>query len=241
MQMPMPMPHGGQRFEFHRIGRGGMLPPFFMGPQFFIPNWQVMGFPAPMTGGRWVRYYDDALLVDRDGRVMDSRYGADWDRYGDRWAYDDNGVPAYVGDGDYDPQERDYEWAERMERDGARPHDRYAHDGRPMPDRCGNPCTRVRHAPPAMPDRCDNPCTRVYQAPRPHGGYDYGYGYGYGYGCGCGPIVVTETTTTTAPTVETRTYYEYVTVERPAPRRHYRKPVRRAPPPPPRPRPGERG
>ena len=244
MHPPMPPMTGGHMMGFHHIGRGGMLPPFFMGPQFFIPNWQVMGFPAPMGGARWVRYYDDALLVDRDGRVMDGRYGWDWDRHGDGWDYDQDGVPVYVGDGRYDPDRRDYEWAERMERDGRDGHDRYAQGAHPMPDRCGNRCTRVQHAPPPPAGRCGNPCTRVYHAPPPR--YDYGYGYGYGYGCGCGPVVITETTTTTtsAPVVETRTYYEYVTVERPAPRRHYAKPVRRHAKPvyiKQRPRPGERG
>jgi hypothetical protein len=66
--------------------------------------------------------------------------------------------------------------------------------------------------------------------------------YGYG-GCGCGPVVITETTTTTAPVMEERVVYEYVT-ETVAPKRHYRKPVRRAPPrraAPLPPRPGERG
>jgi hypothetical protein len=95
------------------------------GPQFHVQNWQVFGLPQPVPGGRWIRYYDDALLIDREGRVLDGRYGWKWDRYGDRWSYDDEGVP--YRDGDYVSE--DEEWAEREERRG------YAHDGPP-------PCAR---------------------------------------------------------------------------------------------------
>jgi Ni/Co efflux regulator RcnB len=112
---------GPHRFShIRRIGRGGFVPGFWFGPQFQVRNWGMYGFPAPFAGGRWVRYYDDALLIDRDGRVHDGRYGFDWDRYGDRWGYDDRGVPIYVGDGDYEPDEDDYEWADEGDRGGYR-------------------------------------------------------------------------------------------------------------------------
>jgi Ni/Co efflux regulator RcnB len=216
--------HGGRgRFgHIQRIQRGGFVPGFWWGPQFVVRDWNMYGFPQPFHGGRWIRYYDDALLIDGRGRVHDGRYGHDWSRHGDRWGYDRQGVPVYVGDGDYEPRDDDYEWAERWERG-----DRdviVRHDG-PMPDDCGNPCTRTYHgAPPPLPR---------------HGGY----GHGYGYGCGCGPVVVTETVTTTAPVVEQVTTYEYVTEYVPhrakaAPKK--RKAVRRAPAPA-KPRPGERG
>lgn len=202
----------------HRIDRGAMIPPMFMGPQFVVQDWQMFGFPPPMPGGRWIRYYDDALLVDRDGRVMDGRYGWDWDGRGDRRM------------GDYDDDDRDGDdWAEdggygRDHRDGDRRVVRiYRHRDGPHGD-------------------CRRTCTRVFRVPAPPPPYGYGgYGDGYGSGCGCGGVTITETTTTTAPVVEMRTYYETVTEHRAAPRRHYSKPVYRAPPPPPRPRPGERG
>jgi hypothetical protein len=226
----MGMP-GGHGMGMHRIGRGGILPPFFMGPQFFVEDWQSFGFPAPLPGGHWVRYYDDALMVDRDGRVMDGRYGWDWDRHGDGGDYADQG---YDDDRGYDGD--DYGRGE-YGRDG----DEWADDG---PDRRhgGERIVRVyRHHGGPQGD-CRRICGPVDMPPPPP---PPGYGYGYGAGCGCGPVVVTETiTTTTTPVVETRTYYETVT-ERAAPRRHYvrpvrhyAKPVRRAPP---RPRPGERG
>ena len=224
----MEMRHQGQRMNppgagharrfnhIRRIDRGGMLPRPWFGPQFQIRHWGMYGFPQPFAGGRWVRYYDDALLVDRDGRVHDGRYGMDWDRYGDRWGEDERGVPVYVGDGDYEPDEGDYEWAERWEREGR--------GGRQMSR--GHGGGGYGHG-------------QGY-------GYGGGYGSAYGYGaCGCGPMVVTETVTTTAPVVEMRTWYEDVVeyvdvpVRTRAPRAKAKRVYRRAAPPPPRP--GERG
>lgn len=209
-----PMPGAGPMPGFPRIGRGGMLPPHFRTPQFFVQDWGAFGFPAPMPGGHWVRYYDDALLIDRDGRVMDSRHDWDWEGGGDRMAHHED----HDGDRDHGGDDGgDDEWAD----DGhGRGHhgDRmvrvYRHDGPPPGDyRRGG--KRKFHR-------------RLPFAPA-YSGYGYGYGYGYGAGCGCGGVVITETTTTTAPVVETRTYYETV-VERPA-RRHYAKPVYRKPVP----------
>ncbi|MEA3052881.1 MAG: hypothetical protein QOG72_1784 [Sphingomonadales bacterium] len=215
--MPGHMPGHGP--GMHRIGRGGIVPPFFIGPQFMINDWRTFGFPQPMPGGRWIRYYDDALLVDRDGRVMDGRYGWDWDRYGDRGdhadeRYDDDrdyGGDDYGRD-DYGRDDRDGggEWADGgpdRRHHGERVVRVFRHDGGDRGD-CRRSCVRVRHVPPP-----------------PQPGYGYGYGYGQAYGCGCGGVVITETTTTTAPVVEMRTYYETVTEHRAAPRRHYSKPV----------------
>lgn len=202
--------HGSTRF--HSIQRGGIIPSFWFGPQFQIGNWGSYGFSEPFDGGRWIRYYDDAYLIDRDGRVRDGRYGMDWDRYGDDWDYDDDGVPIRVGDDDYDYDDRDDEWAGDHRRgDYGDQHGDRRHDGRRG---------YAHHGPPMPPP-----------------GYGYGYGYGgYGYGWGWGPVIVTETIVTTAPVVETRVYYETVKV---APRRVRRCSCSR--PAPPRPRPGERG
>jgi len=115
----MGMGMGGHRStHWQHIGRGGILPPMWWGPQFQIGNWGMYGFPAPVSGGRWIRYYDDALMVGPDGRVLDGRYGYDWDRYGDNWRYDDEGVPMAMGDEGY---REDDEWAEREERRGPPP------------------------------------------------------------------------------------------------------------------------
>ena len=231
------MPGLGQMKGWQRFGRGHILPPNFRGRQFFVNNWQTFGWPAPMPGGHWIRYHDDALLIDGDGRVMDSRYGWDWDGRGERMAYDDGGYDeggygdeGYgdegYGEQDYDDGDYDGDRVVRVMRRGG-------HDGD-----CRRSCAPAGHRPP----------------PRPYPGYGYGQGYGYGYGygagCGCGAVVVTETITTTAPVVETRTYYETVYEHRAAPRRHYKKPVvrhysrpavRRSVKSAPAPRPGERG
>jgi hypothetical protein len=244
MHHPMPMP-GGQTMGFQRFGRGHVVPPRFRGRQFIVNDWRMFGFPAPMPGGQWIRYHDDALLIDGDGRVMDGRYGWDWDGQGERMAYGDGYDEDYDGDEDEDRDE------DMRGHYGDRDEDMRGHhgdrervvrvirrgDGHRDEGDCRRSCSRVRHLPPP-----------------PHPGYGYGYGQGYGYGygygagCGCGPVVVTETITTTAPVVETRTYYETVYEHRAAPRRHYSKPaVRRYVKPVVRrsvkaaPRPGERG
>jgi hypothetical protein len=83
------------------------MPHFWHGPRFRVMNWHSYGFPAPRPGWVWIRYYDDALLIDRDGTVHDGRYGFDWDRYEDRWERDEHGVPYRPGEEDYD--EGDYD------------------------------------------------------------------------------------------------------------------------------------
>ncbi|MET1110753.1 MAG: RcnB family protein [Allosphingosinicella sp.] len=223
-------PRPGQMGAMHqRFGRGHVVPPQFRGRQFIVNDWRMFGFPAPMPGGRWIRYHDDALLIDGDGRVMDGRYGWDWDRHGERMAHDEGYDEDYAGS-DYGRDE-DYGHDEDMR----------GHHG----DRGERVVRVIRRGDGYRGDRgdCRRSCTRVH-VPPPHPGY----GYGYGAGCGCGPVVVTETITTTAPVVETRTYYETVYEHRAAPRRHYSKPVvRRYAKPVVRrsvkaaPRPGERG
>jgi Ni/Co efflux regulator RcnB len=96
-------PIQGQQFQ-RRLQRGFIVPQFWWGPQFQINNWQMYGFPNPGPDGRWIRYYDDAYLVDHDGRVVDGREDMDWGRDGD-WDMEE-GMPAHHrghhGDGDHD-------------------------------------------------------------------------------------------------------------------------------------------
>ena len=93
-------PGGWQSYQRPRVGFA--LPAYWVHPRFFIANYGVYGLPAPTTGYGWSRYYDDAVMTDRYGRVTDYRSDIDWDRYeggygpDDDYAYDsprrDNGV-----------------------------------------------------------------------------------------------------------------------------------------------------
>jgi hypothetical protein len=193
-----------------RVQRGFIMPSFWLGPQFHIQDWRTYGFHEPVQGGRWVRYYDDAVLVDGYGRVVDVRHGLDWDEYGEPWEYDPRGIPVYVGDGDYYPGPDDYAYVE-------------SYDGRAYAEAYD-----------------DEGYYEDYDYGYAHGGYggSYSHGYypppppgywGYGsyrYGHGWGGVTITETTVTTTHGCCAE---EKVVVQKPhrVERRHYkRKPVR---------------
>lgn len=92
---------GGGRF--HRGTRffvGGFLPSYFLAPRYYVVNYPRYGLVQPRSGYRWVRYYDDAYLVDNRGYIADQRYGVRYDdgggyywdddrAYDDRYYYDD--------------------------------------------------------------------------------------------------------------------------------------------------------
>lgn len=182
--------HPGPNFRHRRMNRGFVIHPFWFGPQFHISNWQMYGFGNP-GDGRWVRYYDDAYLIDRGGRVQDTRYGMDWDRYGEEWELED-GIPAYRGSRAYRPGEEDYEWAEGQgghgERGGHSEH-RGGHHGGQMMGGQGY-------------------------------GYGAAYGGYYGYGAYAYPIVI-ETITTSGAAMYEEIIEEVVEVRhRPRVRRH---------------------
>lgn len=112
---------------------------YWQQPQYHVQNWQLYGFIQPQAQQRWVRYYDDAYLVDGGGRVFDSRRGVAWDRGGERWERDSYGIPYYVGRGDYYPDRGDYARADSERRWGGDwDYSGYGSDcGRPSP--CGGP------------------------------------------------------------------------------------------------------
>jgi hypothetical protein len=166
--------------DYRRIERGGFVPNYWSGTGFTVDNWGMYGLPAPFEGGRWIRYYDDALMMGPDGRVLDGRYGMDWDRFGDRWSFDEHGVPVYVGHGDFYPTQRDYAWVEHYDQGRA-----YAQA-------------------PAMGPPMGAPM------PGQGYGYQQAWAGSAGYSAsswGTMPIV-TETVITEPATVETRTYVE---------------------------------
>lgn len=84
---------------YRRPVYGYVLPRYWVQPRYYIANYSAYGLPAPAAGYGWSRYYDDAVMTDRYGRVYDMRSNVDWDRYEGGYADDeadrdrrDNGV-----------------------------------------------------------------------------------------------------------------------------------------------------
>ena len=230
--------HPGRNWRHSRLRRGGNIHFFWFAPQFHVGNWQAYGFYAPGDDQRWVRYYDDAYLIDSQGRVMDERYGVNWNGYGEEWEEHD-GVPGYRGrwresDEGYDEGEdgEDYAYEEHGERREGHGGMRGHHGGMMPPPGYGPP-------------------------PPGHGGQTHVYGGGYGYGYYAYPIVIETITTSSSGGYTEEIVEEYVETTRhrrrahrprrprcacaPAPRPVVRRPAPRPRPAPPRPRPGERG
>lgn len=66
--------------HFYRpVGIGFFLDPLFFQPRFFLNDPWAFRLPPPGARFRWVRYYDDVLLVDIfTGEVVDSIEGFFW-------------------------------------------------------------------------------------------------------------------------------------------------------------------
>ncbi|BAI96359.1 hypothetical protein Sj15T_06740 [Sphingobium sp. TA15] len=62
---------------------GYVLPRYWISPAYHIRDHGAYGLPAPVSGHGWSRYYDDAVMTDRDGRVRDYRSGVAWEEAGD--------------------------------------------------------------------------------------------------------------------------------------------------------------
>lgn len=82
---------------YRRPHRGWTLPSYWIASGFFINDFGTYGLSTPPQGYSWSRYYDDAVLMDQRGRVMDSVSGIDWDSYDD--GYGGGGGYAVAGDG----------------------------------------------------------------------------------------------------------------------------------------------
>jgi Ni/Co efflux regulator RcnB len=90
---------------YRRPVRGWALPVYWNTPRFYVSDWATYGLSQPQPGYNWVRYYDDAVLVDSRGSVFDTRADVDWDRYdGDGYADDQ----VYADAGDEPPVAPDY-------------------------------------------------------------------------------------------------------------------------------------
>lgn len=75
-----PPPHFAGRGDYRRPMPGWRVPHHYRDRDYQVSDWRGWGFRQPGPGMVWIRYYDDALLIDGDGRVVDCRYGVDWDR-----------------------------------------------------------------------------------------------------------------------------------------------------------------
>ena len=76
-------PGYGMRFPigapaYVRPFRGFVLPRVWLAPTYYITNWQGYRLSRPAQGFGWSRYYDDAVLTDRNGRVFDTVQGVNW-------------------------------------------------------------------------------------------------------------------------------------------------------------------
>lgn len=100
---------------YRRPARGWTLPSYWYAPRFYVSDWSIYGLAQPPQGYTWVRYYDDAVLVDGRGAVYDSVGGLDWDRYEAGYAAQDAAyAEGAASDGYY---ERDYD--RRVDRRGS--------------------------------------------------------------------------------------------------------------------------
>lgn len=197
---------------YRRMGRGHHLPSYWMGSGFRIPDYLSWGLAAPPAGYFWVRYYDDAVLVDDRGDVWDSVGGIGW-ADADAWS-DSSG--SYSNSYSYSSAGAGY----RQPIQPVDPNDYYdGYSGGSVP-----PAGAIG-APPAAQVQGYYGSGQAY-----YGGGSYQAGAAY-YGAPVGTTVIivpgatTTTTTVTEEVIESTATTTYV---RAAPRRVVRKaPVRR--------------
>ncbi|WP_022682748.1 RcnB family protein [Sphingobium bisphenolivorans] len=58
---------------------GYVLPRYWISPAYGIANYGAYGLPVPASGYGWSRYYDDAVMTDRYGRVREVHSDIAWD------------------------------------------------------------------------------------------------------------------------------------------------------------------
>jgi Ni/Co efflux regulator RcnB len=63
---------------YERPYRGFALPEYWRASSFQLANHAHERLPAPARGQRWSRYYNDAVLTDSRGHVVDMRIDHDW-------------------------------------------------------------------------------------------------------------------------------------------------------------------
>jgi hypothetical protein len=69
-----------QGWAYRQWAVGAVLPPIFMTPDYYYPDWAQLGLEPPPPGDQWVRYGPDLLLIDTTtGQVVDVAYGVFYD------------------------------------------------------------------------------------------------------------------------------------------------------------------
>jgi len=64
---------------YRRWTYGDILPSLFWSNRYWLTNYRAYGLTPPYAGTVWVRYGDDALLIDRfSGEVIQVAYGIFW-------------------------------------------------------------------------------------------------------------------------------------------------------------------
>lgn len=223
---------------YRRPSRGYQLDRYWMSGNFQIPDYYSFGLQAPPNGYFWVRYYDDAVLVDNYGRVRDSVSGIAWASaeaeadagYGSASAAAAASAGGGYGGGMIRTVEPNDAYYQDESGDGEQ---RY---GAPYPEPRGGYAPPMDGGPSAVHVRCPSGCQRQgYYADQGYaGGGSYYSGDGGYYGGGATTTtvtiqyapVITTTTTTTEEVVEERSAAEYETVYVSRPRtklvrRHY--------------------
>jgi Ni/Co efflux regulator RcnB len=70
-----PSYHRPSGWYYRRWSFGDFLPSLFWSSQYWISNYAMYDLPPPPPGAVWVRYGDDAVLIDRfTGEVIDVEY-----------------------------------------------------------------------------------------------------------------------------------------------------------------------
>jgi hypothetical protein len=71
--------HHDKQSAYRHYERGQHGPGTWNDPAYAVNDWSEWGFAQPGPGMHWARYYDDAVLVDAYGTIVDTRYGVGWD------------------------------------------------------------------------------------------------------------------------------------------------------------------
>lgn len=169
---------------YRRPSRGRQLDRYWMSSNFQIPDYFSYGLRAPANGYFWVRYYDDAVMVDSYGRVRDWQDGIAWGGASASASASSgyaSASSAAAGGGGYhgqitqvDPNAGYYQ-DDGYRQDGGYAEDSgYAEEQIPYPYTQGGYAPPVAGGPPAV--QCPNRC------PQQGGGYGASYGSQYSSG-----------------------------------------------------------